>query len=242
MSFKKLQEALASGDTEKAAEIAKGLETDFNANVEEIGKLENKANEAIEGRNKVKEKLREITKAAGVDELTVDVIDDLKSKQGDDKLIAKHKEEIDTYAKRIEEIESGYKSKLGDANSRYQGVLIDRELTKLGASLGLADGAMDDVVSHLKQHATIDGDNIAYVIDGSPERNANGRPLTISDKIEELKTKKPFFFKAVGQGGSGQHHNGGGNAGKKFSELSGHELVALRRENPAEYERLKNQK
>ena len=86
------------------------------------------------------------------------------------------------------------------------------------------------------------GDNIAYVIDGSPERNANGRPLTISDKIEELKTKKPFFFKAVGQGGSGQHHNGGGNAGKKFSELSGHELVALRRENPAEYERLKNQK
>jgi hypothetical protein len=213
MSFKKLLETLSEGNTEAAVEIAKSLETDFNANVQEIDKLESKASEAISGRDKLKSKLRELSEAAGVDDLTADAIKEIKSKRGGDSEIeAKYKEQLDNAAKTIEELEGNYKSKLQDADSRYQSVLIDKELTKLGANVGLADGAIDDVVSHLKANATIDGEQIVYMRDGVQERGANGRPLTISEKLTALKESKPFYFKADVQGGSGTPHQPGGSS------------------------------
>jgi hypothetical protein len=208
MSFKKLLEAI--GDNEAAVDIAKALEADFNANVEEIGKLESKFSEAVTTRDKTKSRLRELAEAAGVDELTADALADLKKGgKGDDKLQA----EIERLAKQLETATSEYESKLGESNARYQSAIIDRELTKLGAGTGVIDGAIDDVVRYLKDGAEVDGSDgsrIVYMKDGVQERGANGRPMTIGDKLEALRESKPFYFKAQGQGGSGDPHKGGG--------------------------------
>lgn len=59
---------------------------------------------------------------------------------------------------------------------------------------------------------------------------------------EFLRSKFPFLCDgsgATGGGAAGGSKHGG--AGKKFNEYSGAELSAIRRENPGEYERLKNE-
>jgi hypothetical protein len=224
MSFKALLEAI--GDNEAAVEIAKTLEADFNANVEEIGKLESKFSEAVTTRDKTKSRLRELAEAAGVDELTAEALADLKKGgKGDDKLQA----EIERLAKQLETATSEYEGKLGDADARYQSAIIDRELTKLGAGTGVIDGALEDVVHYLKAGATIDGENIVYMRDGVQERGANGRPMTISDKLEALRESKPFYFKAQGQGGSGTQHRGTGGSGKTMSRSNFEGLGAVER-------------
>jgi hypothetical protein len=222
MSFKKLLETI--GDNEAAVEIAKGLEADFNANIAEIGKLETKASEAIETRDAVRAKVKELT---GADELTAETIALLKAKnpKSDEKLQA----EIERLAKQLETATSEYEGKLGDADARYQSAIIDRELTKLGAGTGVIDGALEDVVHYLKAGATIDGENIVYMRDGVQERGANGRPMTISDKLEALRESKPFYFKAQGQGGSGTQHRGTGGSGKTMSRANFEGLGAVER-------------
>lgn len=220
MSFKKLFEAI--GDNEAAAEIAKALETDFNANVAEIGKLESKFSEAVSGRDKTKAKLRELAEAAGVDELTAEAIGALKSKRGrDSEIEAKYKSEIEKLAGRIEELTRDYDGKLMEYDSRYKDALIDKELTIRSFSEQVSDDTLDDAVRFLKQDAEIEDGRIVYKKDGKEERNQNGRPVTFEDKIEKLREIKPSYFRYMGQGGSGEPHKGGepGQKAKTFKEM-----------------------
>lgn len=223
MSFKKLIAALEAGEIDTAKDLATSLEGDFNANVQEIEKLESKASEAITGRDKVKAKLRELAEKAGVDELTPEAIDGLLKKKGTDSEIeAKYKTEMDKLAKKIEEITADYDSKLGDANSRLQDTMIDKELFKLGVSANAADDlALEDIVRHLKGNVTIEDGALVYKnADGVQERNDKGRPLTLSDKLVELQEKRSYLFKATGQGGSGETHRTGGKTAQAITRSS----------------------
>lgn len=215
MSFKKLLDAIEAGETGVAKELATSIEADFNANVKEIDKLETKASEAISGRDKVKAKMRELSEGLGVDELTVDGLKALtKSKGNDSEVEAKYKVQLDDLSKKLADMESDYNGKLTEAQSRYQDAVIDKELLKLGASANVADGAIEDVVNYLKANVAIEDGNIVYKADGVPERNSNGRPTSLSDKMEQLRETRSYLFKANTQQGSGEPHRpaGGGNA------------------------------
>ncbi len=59
---------------------------------------------------------------------------------------------------------------------------------------------------------------------------------------EKLATDYPFLVDGSGaSGGGAQGGSRTGQAGKKFNEYSGAELIAIKRESPAEYERLKRE-
>ena len=243
MSFKQLLTAISAGETENATELAKSIEKDFNANVEEIDKLETKASEAISTRDKMKSKLRALAERAGVDELTADAIDDIKSKRGGNvELEAKHQAELDKSAKRIEEIEADNKLDLAKSESRYKDAVIDTELLKIGASANAVnESALEDIVRHLKENAAIEDGDVVYKIgEGVNERNDKGRPLTLQDKLEGLKLTRSYLFRGQVQNGSGEHHqSGGGSNSKKFADYSSGELVELRRSDPTAYDALK---
>jgi len=213
MSFKLLLTAIEAGDAEKATELAKGLEGNFNDNVQEIGKLETKATEAINGRDKVKSTLRSLAEAAGVDSLTIDSLKELTSKRGDDSEIeAKYKGQLDDMATKFQAQETDYKDQLSKSGALYNNAIIDNELFKMGVSANaVSDASLEDIVKHMKNGAVIEDGKVVYVdSEGIAKRGENGRPLTLQDNIESLKNERAYLFKPQNKGGSGEAHKSGG--------------------------------
>ena len=74
--------------------------------------------------------------------------------------------------------------------------------------------------------------------------NSDGEEISIAEFKKELLDNESFApilvgSKATGSGATGNYSGSGASTAKKFSEYTGAELVALRRKNPAEYDRLK---
>lgn len=224
MSFKLLLTAIAEGKTEDATKLAAGLEGDFEANVSEITKLEQKASEAIDTRDKTKSKLRKLAEAAGVDELTVESIGELKSKRGDDSEIEKAlKGQITDLEGKIESLDTDYKGQLSTKESVINDMTIDRELSKMGVGKdAINDEAKGDIIKQLKNGVSIEEGKVVYKDEsGNPIRNDKGRPITVEDQLESLKGSKAYLFKAQGKGGSGEHHQaGGGDNSVKRSSMN----------------------
>lgn len=224
MSFTKLLTAIKEGKTEEATELAGGLETDFNANVGEITKLENKANEAIQGRDKTKTLLRSLAEEAGVDSLTVNTLKELKSKRGDDsELEAGYKTQIKELEGKLQTMEGDYTGKLSNLSATNNDLIIDRELSNMGVGKdAISDAAKGDIIKHLKNGVVIEEGKIVYNDEnGNPIRNDSGRPIAVEDKIASLRTDRAYLFKAQGKGGSGeQHQSSGGDTTLKRSEMS----------------------
>lgn len=83
---------------------------------------------------------------------------------------------------------------------------------------------------------------IQHTPDGVVITDAEGEAMNREQLAKHLADQNPFLVdgsKANGGGASGSH--GGGAVVKKFSEYSSGELASIRQENPAEYERLKNE-
>ncbi len=153
----------------------------------------------------------------------------------------------------VEALENSWKEKL---TKREQELLAEREelagqiknltvgrtATDLAAELAV-QGSAKALLPHIQSRLSMD------LRDGKPTvvvLDANGKPSAAT--LEELKAEfvnDPAFAplivgsKASGSGASGAKPGGG--AAKKFDEYTGAELSAIRKSDPALYERLKNE-
>lgn len=214
MSFEKLYQAI--GDNTAAMEVAKALETEMGGAVAQIKSFEAKFNEAKTGRDEAKAKLREIADTFGVD-ITELNSETLKGKKGDDK----SKAEIEALAKKMQELDSSYQSKLKESDERYTNKVIEYEIAKAGLAANVVnDKALSLVIESLKNGAVLDEGGIVYKDkDGSTMRTATGQPMSIADKMAQFQadTNNAFLFKATAQGGGGANPSSKSPAGKVMS-------------------------
>jgi hypothetical protein len=152
----------------------------------------------------------------------------------------------------LEALETSWRQKLestqGDAQQRIRDLeqMITRitsgaEARKLAADLALP-GHSDLLLPHIERRLSTE------VRDGKPEirvLDKDGKPtaMSLDDLRKEIETTPVFapILSGSRANGAGVPGNGSGKATKKFAEYSSSELVALRRENPAEYDRIKSQ-
>lgn len=148
-------------------------------------------------------------------------------KEGDYKSLA------ESYEQKLNELQAQIKER----DERAAKSEIERTAMALAADL--AEGPNQKILSRFL------ADRLRYE-DGTVKVTDKDGKLTIStlDQLkEEFRTSADFASlvigsKASGGGASGQHHGGG--AAKKFSDMNEQERVALYRQDPAEYARLRD--
>lgn len=137
-----------------------------------------------------------------------------------------------------------YEQKLNDLQAQIKerderAAKSEIERTAMALAADLAEGPNQKILSRFL------ADRLRYE-DGAVKVTDKDGKLTIStiDQLkEEFRTSGDFASlvigsKASGGGASGQHHGGG--AAKKFSDMNEQERVALYRQDPAEYARLRD--
>lgn len=114
---------------------------------------------------------------------------------------------------------------------------------QIGAQLGVDNYAGDVIAQIIANRVMVDPDTQKEIY-----HDDKGGALSVDKAgfVEELK-KDPRLARLIksdvpSNGGGNVNGSGqGGAAGKKFNEMSGAELSALRKQDPAEYTRLKNE-
>lgn len=163
---------------------------------------------------------------------------------------------IDEAAKKsgdFDTLEASWQGKLTTAVGEKQGDIDARDsiiakMTSGSAAMAMAneialDGCVDAVLPHIKSRLTTE------IVNGAAELkilDAEGKPS--AQTLDELKTEisnLKFLAPVIkGSNANGNGNPGGGEGGKttkKFSELSGAELKAIRDNDVAEYDRLKKE-
>lgn len=167
----------------------------------------------------------------------------LKDEGEFDKLLAQHKEKWE--AEKVSLV-SERDSAMAALRKFVGENAFVTELVKAGAT---EEGAQLLPLSFAKRIKVDidDGDPVLEVLSADGETpmagTGKGGRASLSDLVEEAAKKFPSLFKAKGKGGSDTPPNGrgGGKPTRKFNEMSGQELSALRQEDPQQYEALKQE-
>jgi len=114
--------------------------------------------------------------------------------------------------------------------------LIKTEAAKLAGTL-TKDTAKAELLAEKFANRLAVSENGVQVLDES----GNLTVSSLDELIGSVKSKYAFLVDAGSSGGGATGANGGAvKSTKKFNEMTGAELSALRRENPSEYARLKS--
>lgn len=116
---------------------------------------------------------------------------------------------------------------------------VQNAVSSLVTELGAGGEANEDLRDLLRTRFEFDFNNESGAVTVSGDGVA-----TLDELRNVIKTSGRYDRYLAGSrasGGSAVGSNSSGAAGKKFNELTGAELVNLRRENPAEYERLRKE-
>ncbi len=112
---------------------------------------------------------------------------------------------------------------------------------------------LNSLVEELKPADTVKAKHLKQLLKGAYEFDVDlekGEFSVKGDKVtnaEELKKhvteseEYRYLLAGSGANGGGSHGGNASGAGKKFAECSGEELAAIKRENPAEYDRMKQE-
>lgn len=244
MDFSKILALLAEGKIDEAIALLKAGETDYQKTVDDLKDYEGKFNDAKDSRDKMKANVKAIAEALGLseDEATPEKVKEaLKTNRKSDD---SSKEEIEKLERIIEDLNTNHATALAEKDKKFTDILIEKEIAKHGAGVDVVnEKALNLLVSSLKEGASLnEAGEVVYLDGNTTARNANGRPTTVKERIDEFKAddSNAFLFKSTNQGGGGTTPSGV-TAGKKFNEMTSGELVELKNNNIQEYERLKNE-
>lgn len=196
--------ALLSDNSEAQQFVSSLAEKAENATqlTEKVNSLELKANEAINSRQQLKELIKNTT---GLSEVSEDALKSLLGNKlkGDDKSIA----EINNLKKLLEEASNESKNISQTYEQKLQKLALDNALANAGLGANVANEAMYGIVAQLvKDGATYENDSIVYKnADGTTKYGNNGKPMTINDRVAELKSDTNYagLFKLDVKSGSG---------------------------------------
>ena len=195
--------ALLSDNSEAQQFVSSLAEKAENATqlTEKVNSLELKANEAITSRQQLKELIKNTTGLSEVSEDALKGLLDNKSK-GDDKSMA----EINNLKKLLEEASNESKNISQTYEQKLQKLALDNALANAGLGANVANEAMYGIVAQLvKDGATYENDSIVYKnADGTTKYGNNGKPMTINDRVAELKSDTNYagLFKLDVKSGS----------------------------------------
>jgi|DEB0MinimDraft_6_1074348.scaffolds.fasta_scaffold01754_3 hypothetical protein len=140
------------------------------------------------------------------------------------------------YSKKLEashNIQQELEGKLTSSRSRIKQLLLDNEIRRNAAEIGILPTAIDDALYRAKDVFTISDDDavIAKDPDGSVVLGKNGRdPLSPSEWIDGMKEKAPHWF---------AQNSGGGASGGASNGSSGFTITRDQARNPSIYRQAK---
>lgn len=166
-----------------------------------------KADEAISGRQKLKDMLKNIT---GESEVTEDSITKAFNKKGGDEAL---KNEIENWKQKHESLVTENSTKVSEYESKLKDMALTNTLRDLGIDgISSSSKSASLLLEELKQGATLDGDKIVYKNEDGTTQFAGSDIMTPDVKLESLKANKdyaPFFKPDVLSGGSANPSSGG---------------------------------
>lgn len=154
--------------------------------------------------------------------------DDDARKRGDSEALEK------SWQEKLTKRETEYEEKLKERDSRLQDLTVGAAAREIA---GIALKGSEAVIARLAKDRLRYEDGKVVVLDSEGKKSA----LTPDELREEMKRDPALAPLIEGSKASGGGAGGakGGGAAKSWNELSGMERVELRRNNPAEHERLK---
>lgn len=235
MDFEKLISLIDAGEQDKAKEYVNTIKTQFSNNLTELQAYESKFNEAKDGRDKTKAKLKEIVDALGIDpeSATADAVKELLKKGKSDDT---SKAEIDNLAKMLKAKDDELISVKTNYESQLRDKIIENEIAKISLDSDVVnDRALKLVIDSLKDGALIEDGHIVYRNKESNTimRDSSGNPLSIAAKMNEFKSdpNNAFLFKATTQQGGGTQQSSSGGVKKmqreRFEQLPASEQMGF---------------
>lgn len=163
-----------------------------------IGEGENKLNEAIGSRDKVRQTIKQ---ELGIEEFTPEAVRaKLATYAADDVLAARDKQFNDLRATTAQKIE-GLEGKLQEKDREMQNLMLKLAISKtdiMGQTKG--EHATDMLLQWIAEDAVFDenGDIMYKGKAGETLYNTNGNPLTLEDRIAEIKAdeSRDFIFQS----------------------------------------------
>jgi len=206
--FKKLEELLEAGSISK--EVAEALDGEISTALKDV------RDEAAKYRTKLKE--TEDAYKQKLEEQKTDLeakIEEAK-KSGESEV-----------REQLEEKLRGLETEKEELAEKTRKAIIDASVNKALAETKVVDADLARL--YIKEHITIDGDDVFVEI--------GGEKLTFDNGVKKLFEAKPSLVSSSGDGGSGAGGSGGGSSDKKitkseFLQMSPAEQAALRAENP----------
>ena len=200
--------------------------------IKKINTLEGKNSEILGSRKEKDAKYSEMLSLLGVDELTAEAITDFKkSDKGDEKSLA----EISNLQKLLETANTNLQSTTSDYETKLSTMALDNEIANSGIGANVANKEMFGIVTGLvKQGAVYKDGNIVYLNpDKTTAYNADGKPMTITDKMNSLKSDASYagLFKPDINGGGGKPPNGGGGGKPPTDNMTADQKMEAGRKN-----------
>lgn len=205
--LEKIKKMIESGKLDESIlnEI-KTLEDNNNVLKKEISKLEAMNLDIKESRDKVKSVNKIFKTKLGIsddEEITEEVINTKFKTNSTDNT---SKNEITNLENILKEMKQKYEQELNNTKNEIFGRDIQLELLKNGTKIKAASKvAMDLIMENLKKDATIEDGKIIYKNKDGEVLRKDGIPVSIDDRISELKQNEDYscFFISEAQSGSG---------------------------------------
>jgi hypothetical protein len=213
MSWEKL--ISLAGSDETLVEFVNSQKTSSETLVTKVNTLETTNSGLLDDIKKFKQGNTLVKDSLGLEVVNSDTLTEalnkIKTAKGDDKLTA----EIDNLKGLLEKANIDKDTLAKD----YEGKLSNMALTNSLRDLGIGAMAINPlaekmILDHLKDGASLDGDNIVYRnTDGSTAYNGTN-VLTPKDKLEQMKSSddwKAFIKGDIKSGGDSRESNNGGS-------------------------------
>lgn len=117
----------------------------------------------------------------------------------------------------------------------------DKIALKIAGEIGVDEYAKDLIYQAIRAQVSHDSGSDIFLDDGGRATSLNYETFKESVKNNPRYARLVDDTPAANGGGNAKGSTSGRASGKKFNELTGAELSALRKENSAEYDRLKNE-
>ncbi|OJT01227.1 hypothetical protein [Marinobacter nauticus] len=222
------------------------LDAAKKAHDDDVAGLRAKRDELLDGQRRLKDQIKQFE---GIDPERVRNLEKMLAENEEAKLIADGK--IDELInKRLSREQATWQSQLEQKDTEtqqlrqqieaLQGATINSGIASAAAKAGLAPTAIEDAQLIARHSGWGLEDGVPVLRNGEEVVRGKNGPITFEEWLESQRDIRPHWFPTP-KGGGAPGNRGGKAVTKKFNEMNGAELKQLRQENPAEYERLRDE-
>ena len=197
-SDSELDKAIIKSKLEILGNDISSMSARHNTQINELNsKLANKDSELTNIRN-----------ALGVEDGITLNTEAIKAKMNDSKDISKIEEKyneiITNLNVKFEQDKQELQNKLEEEKKKAKDLNLQNKISSIIPSINAQDGALEDIITLLKDGADFNNLNeIIYKQGDTIRRNEKGFELSLKDRLMELESQKPYLFKPKVENGSG---------------------------------------